>query len=196
MNSYSVPLILASSSITRKQLLEEAGYPFTVKIPNVDETSLAEEDAPPTEHAEKLASAKAQNIAEDYPNALVIGADTIVDLKGQVIGKPKDEKDAKLMLEQLSGSIHKVITGLALIRLNANIKIVKSESTIIHPKKMTSLQIDELIKSGLWHNKSGACSIEDVGQFVEKIEGSLTNVMGLPMELLQEQLAKLNTPAE
>ncbi|MHC4265188.1 MAG: Maf family protein [Planctomycetota bacterium] len=194
MNSSLSPLILGSSSSKRKQLLKEAGYEFIVIVPNIKETAFNQGYLSPDEYAEFLALAKAENIAQDYPDAVIICADTLIDLNGQAIGKPKDEKDAKLMLEKLSSSVHRVITGLAIIRSTANIKIVQSESTTIYPKKMTSQQIDELIKSGVWQNKSGACSIEDVGEFVEKIEGSITNVMGLPMELLQELLIKLNKP--
>jgi septum formation protein len=113
-------------------------------------------------------------------------------LKGQVIGKPKDAEDARSILKKLSASVHKVITGLALIWSSNNVKIVQSESTTIYPRKMTDNQIDKVIKSGVWQNKSGACSIEDFGEFVEKTEGSLTNVMGLPMELLQELLTTLD----
>jgi len=192
MKSNQVPLILASSSPRRRQLLEEAGYTFKVEIPDIDESSFETENSSTAEHAEKLALAKAINIADSHFDSLIIAADTLVDLNGQIIGKPKDAHDAKLMLTKLSGSVHKVITGLAIVRLSDNIEIIRSESTTIYPKKMTNKQIDELIKSGLWKNKSGACSIEDSGQFVEKIEGSITNVMGLPMELLEKLLIKIN----
>jgi septum formation protein len=184
-------LILASSSPRRKELLEDAGYTFTVKIPTVDEEAFAKTNLKPAEYAEQLALAKANSIAEDYPDALIIGADTVVYSKGQVIGKPKDAEDARSILKKLSASVHKVITGLALIWSSNNVKIVQSESTTIYPRKMTNSQIDEVIKSGVWQNKSGACSIEDFDQFVEKIHGSLTNVMGLPMELLQKTLKKI-----
>ncbi|MHC4132904.1 MAG: Maf family protein [Planctomycetota bacterium] len=187
-----VPLILASASPRRRQLLEEAGYKFKVEIPNIDEPSFETENSLPAEHAKKLALAKAMNVADSHLDSLIIAADTLVDLNGQIIGKPKDAHDARLMLTKLSGSVHKVITALAIVRLSDNIEIIRSESTTIYPKKMTNKQIDELIKSGLWKNKSGACSIEDSGQFVEKIEGSITNVMGLPMELLEKLLIKIN----
>ena len=192
MKSNQVPLILASSSPRRRQLLEEAGYKFKVEIPDIDESSFETESSSTAEHAEKLALAKAMNIAGSHLDTLILAADTLVDLNGQIIGKPKDAHDARLMLTKLSGSVHKVITGLAIVRLSDNIEIIRSESTTIYPKKMTNKQIDELIKSGLWKNKSGACSIEDSGQFVEKIEGSITNVMGLPMELLEKLLIKIN----
>ncbi|MHC4293899.1 MAG: Maf family protein [Planctomycetota bacterium] len=191
MNSDSILLILASSSPKRRQLLEEAGYRFEVQIPDIDEASLAAGNLSPEEYAKKLAFAKANNIAEDYPDALIIGADTVVDLNGQVIGKPKDAEDARSILKKLSGSVHKVVTGLALILSSNNIKIVQSGITTIYPRKMTDNQINEVIRSGVWQNKSGACSIEDFGEFIEKTEGSLTNVMGLPMELLQKLLTTL-----
>jgi septum formation protein len=195
-SNIEIKLILASSSPRRKQLLEEAGYTFTVKRPNIDETAFSASNQSPTECAKKLALAKAKSLAGDYPDALIIAADTLVDLNGKIIGKPKDVEDAKIILKKLSGSFHKVITALAIVRVSDNTEIVQSESTDIYPKKMSDEQIDELIKSGVWQNKSGACSIEDTGQFVEKIEGSITNVMGLPMELLKKLLKESNNPSK
>jgi septum formation protein len=192
MNSHSIPLILASSSPKRRQLLEEAGYKFKVEIPDIDEAVLDAENLSPQDHAKKLALAKAKSITEVHPDTMIIAADTIVDLNGQIIGKPIDTQDARLMLKKLSSSVHKVITALAIVRLSDNIEIIKSESTTIYPKKMTNKQVDELIQSGLWQNKSGACSIEDSVEFIKKIEGSITNVMGLPMELLEDLLTKLH----
>jgi len=195
MKRNTPPLILASSSPRRKELLQEAGYTFIVTTPDVDEEAFTEANLTPKKHAEQLALAKADSIAKDCPDALIIGADTVVDLNGRMIGKPKDVDDARNILKKLSYSIHHVITGLALICVSSDIKIIRSESTTIYPRKMTEGQIDKVIKSGLWRDKSGACSIEDFGEFVEKIEGSVTNVMGLPMELLEELLINVNLPA-
>jgi len=196
MKRNTPPLILASSSPRRKELLQEAGYTFTIKIPDVDEEAFTEANFTPKKHAEQLALTKADSIAKECPDALIIGADTVVDLNGRMIGKPKDADDARNILNKLSSSIHKVITGLALICVSGDIKIVRSDSTTIYPRKMTESQIDKVIKSGLWRNKSGACSIEDFGAFVEKIEGSLTNVIELPLELLHQSLKEINYPKE
>ncbi len=185
-------LILASSSPRRKQLLTQAGYKFTVQPPHIDESAFALEGIKPVEYAEQLALAKAKNIAADHPDFLVIGADTLVDLNGNVIGKAADAKDAERILKKLSGNLHQVITALAIVRLRDNTEIVKSETTTVYPKKMTDEQIAEYLKTGDWRDKSGACAIEETGhQFLEKIEGSLTNVMGLPMELLERLLGRI-----
>jgi len=186
-------LILASASPRRKELLEEAGYKFKVSPADIDETSYSTEGIKPSSYAEKLALVKAKNAAWEYPEAVVIGADTLVDLDGQIIGKPKDSKDAGRILRKLSGKPHKVITALAIVRLNDGIEIIRSRATKIYPKAMTDEQIAEFIKEGgRWRDKSGACAIEDIGdELVGRIEGSISNVSGLPMELLSKLLEEL-----
>jgi len=185
-------LILASASPRRKELLKEAGYKFKVSPADIDETSYSTGGIKPSSYAEKLALAKAKNAAWEYPEAVVIGADTLVDLDGQIIGKPKDSKDAERILRKLSGKPHKVITGLAIVRLNDGIEIVRSRTTKIYPKAMTDEQIAKFIEEGRWRDKSGACAIEDIGdELVGRIEGSISNVSGLPMELLSKFLEEL-----
>ncbi|MHC4758617.1 MAG: Maf family protein, partial [Planctomycetota bacterium] len=135
MKLNSVPFILASSSPRRKELLEEAGYTFTVQIPDIDEAIFDKVNLSPSEFAEKLAMAKAKNVVKNFPDALIIAADTIVDLNGQIIGKPKDAQDARDILEKLSACVHKVITALALVQFSSNVEMVQSETTTIYPKK-------------------------------------------------------------
>lgn len=189
-------LILASASPRRKELLEQAGHEFQVCPAHLDETTYSAEGMTPAAHAEKLALTKAKCVAKKYPEAVVIGADTLVDLAGQIIGKPADAKDAERILKTLSRKSHKVITGLAIVRLSDDTEIVKSEITRIHPRPMTDEQIDALIKKGLWRGKSGACAIEDVAdEFIRKIEGSTTNISGLPMELLLSTLKDIGLTA-
>jgi len=135
--------------------------------------------------------AKAKNVAEKYPDCLVIGADTVVDFDGEIIGKPTDAKDAEQITQKLFSRPHKVITGLAIVRLSDGIEIVESDTTTVYPRKMTAEQIAEHIESESWRDKAGAYAIQETGdKFIEKIEGSLTNVMGLPMELLQRLLKR------
>ncbi len=181
--------ILASVSPRRKQLLAEAGYKFTVVRPDIDESSFPVEGIEACEYAERLALAKAKNVAEKYPDCLVIGADTVVDFQGQIIGKPIDAKDAEQITKKLFSRPHKVITGIAIVRLSNGIELSESDTTTIYPKRLTSEQIAEHIESESWRDKAGAYAIKENGdEFVERIEGSLTNVMGLPMELLQRLL--------
>ncbi|MHC4643284.1 MAG: Maf family protein, partial [Planctomycetota bacterium] len=185
----SVSIILASSSPRRKQLLSEAGYKFTIVLPDIDESAFVDEANNPCECAERLALAKARSVAEKFPECLVLGADTIADFEGEIIGKPADAKEAEEITRMLFSGPHKVITAVAIVRENRGTEIVESDSTTVFPKKLTESQIAEHIKGGSWRGKAGAYAIQEGGdEFIEKIEGSLTNVMGLPMELVQRLL--------
>ena len=196
-NQYPVSIILASASPRRKQLLAEAGYKFTVVRPDIDESVFPVKGVKACEYAKRLALAKAKNVAEKYPDCLVIGADTVVDFQGQIIGKPADAKEAEQITKKLFSGPHKVITGIAIIRLRDGIELSESDTTTIYPKKLTTEQITEPIKNETWRNKAGAYAIKENGdEFMERIEGSLTNVMGLPMELLESILAELNISIE
>jgi septum formation protein len=193
----TAPLILASASPRRSQLLSEAGYEFTVVPPDVDESAFDADRTDPFEYAKRLAQAKAKSVAIKYPNSLVIGADTIVDFQGRIIGKAADARDAEQITKKLFSAPHKVITGIAIIRLCDVTQLVQSDSTTVYPRKMTVEQIAEHIKGGSWRDKAGAYAIKEIGdEFVERIEGSLTNVMGLPMELLESLLVQLKVSFE
>jgi septum formation protein len=182
-------IILASASPRRKQLLAEAGYKFTACPADIDESSIFSEGLEPCEYARRLALAKAKRVAAVFPNSIVIGADTVIDFDGQIIGKPHNAKEAEEITRKLFSRPHKVITAVAIVQLNNGIEMVKSDTTVVYPKKMTDEQIAEHIKGGSWRGKAGAYAIQETGdEFVEKIDGSLTNVMGLPMELLKQML--------
>lgn len=188
----SASVILASASPRRRQLLSEAGYEFTVAPPDIDESAFATEGISAPQYAKNLALAKAKNVAEKYPDSVVIGADTVVDFEGRIIGKPADAKDAERITRQLFSAPHKVLTGLAIVRLCDSTEFVESDSTTVYPRRLTAEQIAEHVKGGSWRDKAGAYAIQENGdEFVERIEGSLTNVMGLPMDLLESLLARL-----
>jgi septum formation protein len=197
-SQYSV--ILASASPRRKQLLTEAGYKFTIVSPDIDESAFSTKDIEACEYAKRLALAKAKNVAEKHPDRLVVAADTIADFEGEIIGKPADRTDAEQITKKLFSKPHKVITGIAIVRLCDSIEINQSDTTTIYPKKLTAGKIAEHIKSDTWRDKAGAYAIQENGdEFIERIEGSLTNVMGLPMELLKRLLKTLiehETPSQ
>ena len=190
--TYTSQIILASASPRRKQLLSKAGYQFSVVPPDIDESAYSTEQIDSEQYARQLALAKAKSIAEKHPENLVISADTIVDFQGEIIGKPADAKEARQIIQKLFSAPHHVITGLAICKLSDNSELVACDNTTVFPKPITEEQINEYIKSGLWKGKAGAYDIKENGdEFVEKIEGSLTNVMGLPMELLEQLLGKI-----
>ena len=191
MSIRRLSIILASASPRRKQLLADVGCEFTICPADIDESAFFSERIAPCEYAERLALAKAKDVAAENPDCLVIGADTVVDFKGRIIGKPADAKDAEQITKKLFSAPHKVITAVAIVRLTDNTEIIESDTTVVYPKKLSDEQITEHIRGGCWRDKAGAYAIQENGdEFIEKIDGSLTNVMGLPMELLQRLLKR------
>ncbi len=193
MSNSQLHIILASTSPQRKKLLTEAGFEFKIVPPDLDESVFSTESISPCEYAKQLALAKAKSIADEYPGFLIIGADTIVDFKGQIIGKAADAEEAEQITKKLFSAPHKVITGLAIINTINSTEAIESDTTIVYPKKLSATQITEHIKSNSWQGKAGAYAIQENGdEFIERIQGSMTNVMGLPMELLQQMLKKIS----
>ncbi len=184
--------ILASASPRRKLLLERAGYRFDIVCSNIDESAFDTEGADSVEHTKQLALAKANDVAQKNPDRLVLAADTVVDFEGKIIGKPEDAAHAEQITRLLFSAPHKVITGIALVNIAESLQIVEADTTIVYPKKLTEQQIAEHVRKEDWKGKAGAYGIQESGdEFVEKIEGSFTNVMGLPMERLQQLLTQL-----
>ena len=172
-------------------MLAEAGFKFTVCGSEIDERAYPSEDVCACEYAKRLALAKAENVAVKFPDYLVVGADTVVDFNGEIIGKAVDAKDAEQITRKLFGGRHKVITGVAIVRVSDGVKLVESDTTVVYPRKMSDEQIAEHIEGGSWRDKAGAYAIQDGGdEFIERFEGSFTNVMGLPMELLGRLLER------
>ena len=185
--------ILASASPRRKQLLEEGGYNFEIVVSDVDESLFSTDGVTSAEHTMILALEKAKDVAKKHPDKLVMGADTVVDCNGLIIGKPQDAAHAEEITRMLFSQPHEVITGVALIRLSDNTEIVQAVATVVYPKKLTEDQIADHITNGSWQGKAGAYGIQETGdEFVERIEGSFTNVIGLPMELIEQMLTKVN----
>ncbi len=184
--------ILASASPRRKTLLQKAGYNFKVVISSIDESLFPTDSTTSVEHTKQLALAKAKDVAKQYPSELVMGADTVVDFNGEIIGKPRDAAHAEKITRMLFSEPHDVITGVALVRICDGIEMVEAATTKVFPKQLTEKQIVDHIQNGKWQGKAGAYGIQETGdEFVERINGSFTNVIGLPMELIEQMLAKI-----
>ena len=179
-------LILASSSPQRRDLLREAGHAFEVVPPGEAESAAR---ANPRELAERLAYFKAREVADRVKSGLVLGADTLVVLGEQVIGKPTGPADARRILRTLAGTRHVVITGVCLLDAATGLRLVGSESTRIRMRPMSDHEIDEYVSSGAAAGKAGAYAVRAEGDpYVESMEGSFTNVVGLPMELVARMM--------
>lgn len=184
-NRESEKFILASVSPRRKLLLDKAGYRFDVIPSGIDESTFSTVGLFSEEHTKQLALAKAKDVAQKYPAKLVLGADTVVDFDGHIIGKPDNATHAEEITRKLFSAPHKVITAVAILHIEKQIEVVEAAVTVVYPKKLTEEQIAEHITKGDWEGKAGAYGIQETGdEFVERIEGSYTNVIGLPMELV------------
>lgn len=171
-------IILASSSPRRKELLTTAGIEFEIHVKEVDET--IPEGTPPVEAAKMTAAKKAAAVAEDYADCVVIGADTIVVANGKILGKPKDEADAKFMLRMLSGIEHEVITGVCIITDGKSDSFAQISKVKFYD--LTDEEIDGYVATKEPMDKAGAYGIQGLGcKLVEKIEGDYFNIVGLPV---------------
>ncbi len=188
-----IRFILASQSPRRIELLREAGYHFDVIPSGVDESKFDTHAMSPANYATTLAQAKAEDIAGKHPDQLVLGADTIVNYQGEIIGKPDNEAHAKHIVQKLFSKPHCVITGIALIWKTKQVEVLTHESTKIFPRIMSPAQIEAHLQGDTWQGKAGAYAIQENGdEFIERLEGSLTNVIGLPMERVKDLLQKIS----
>jgi septum formation protein len=187
-------LILASSSPRRAEILHNAGFAFDVYPPNVDEAHLPRESA--EAYVQRLALSKARRAAEDgarkEQQAIVIGADTVVVVKGKILGKPRDLKSARRMLRLLSGRTHHVLTGLAVLRFPEGEERLHVEKTRVRFVRLSEKEIDRYLLTGEPYHKAGAYAIQGIGgRYVTHIEGCYFNVMGLPLARLWTLLGEL-----
>ncbi|GHV18723.1 septum formation protein Maf [Clostridia bacterium] len=188
-------IILASGSPRRSELLTQVGLEHKIIRSNVREDY--DEYLLPQEIVMTLALRKARDVAKKTTeaNALIIAADTVVVFKGEVLGKPKNAKNSKEMLEKLSDNRHEVLTGIALIRLEDGKTIVDYESTTVEFRHITRKEITEYSRKNESRDKAGGYAIQGAAaKFVSNIEGEYTNVVGLPLcriaEILNEQFGE------
>lgn len=182
-------ILLASSSPRRIELLGQLGLDFTHVASDVEEE---ESSLDPVERVEGNARRKAMSVSA--PDSVVIGSDTVVELDGQILGKPSDEDEAKVMLASLSGCVHQVYSGLSLVFKGKS--VTRHECTKVWFRTLSDKEIDDYVESGEPLDKAGSYGIQGLGRvLVEKIEGSYSNVVGLPLELLEEMLLEFGACA-
>lgn len=181
-------LILASGSPRRSELLQNMNLTFDVIKSNIEE--VIDPTLSPTEIVQSLAFQKAASVARNYRDAYVIGADTIVSLDNQILGKPKDEEEAIDMLTLLSGREHHVVTGVSIMNQEENITFY--EKTVVEFWNLTSDEIWKYIRTGEPMDKAGAYGIQEFGAYlVKKINGDYFSVVGLPIAKVMRSLKKL-----
>jgi septum formation protein len=182
-------LILASKSPRRRYLLEQAGLSFSVIPSDIDESTVPL--SPPEIYVRVLSEAKAESIAKKYPEKWVLGADTIVLKDGAVLGKPGSIDEARSMLKQLSGQAHQVFTGYSIICKSKDRKFSETVQTEVLFKNLADEEIEWYIHTKEPFDKAGAYAIQGLGTFlVRRINGSYTNVVGLPVCEVIEFLIK------
>jgi septum formation protein len=183
-------IILASSSPRRKELLSQAGVDFKILVSGCDETPVPGESV--KEMVERLAVVKAAVVADQYPGAFVIGADTTVWIDEQSLGKPSSVEEAHSMLGQIQGRTHEVWGGVAILNREKGIERVWSHSTRVAMSPMSPETISRYVSSGEPMDKAGSYAIQGLGlQFVESIEGSYSNVVGLNITSLMRELVAI-----
>jgi septum formation protein len=189
-------LILASASPRRQELLREAGIPFEVHAANIDEKQLSGEQ--PLEYARRLSREKAQAVAAMYPQRYVLGADTIVVVGNEVLGKPKDHADAVRMLRMLSGRGHEVTTAVSLIAPAAGAQtrtfmartcVTQASTTQVWFRKLAEDEIQQYVAGGEPMDKAGAYAIQGgASLWTDRIEGEYSSVVGLPLSVVTDML--------
>lgn len=182
-------IILASSSPRRKEILGNTNLKFEVIKSDIDEVILPEES--PCQIVMRLAYEKSMDIAYNNKDKLIIGADTIVCLGNVVLGKPKDKLDAIEMIKKLSGTTHQVITGISLINLDANKKIIDYVVSNVKFKNLSHEDVMDYIQTNESLDKAGAYGIQGYGALlIEEIQGDYFNIVGLPISKLSDLLKK------
>ena len=184
-NKQAFRLILASGSPRRRELLSKMGYEFEIQVPDVDENVSGKA----SDIVAILSRRKAMAVAENNSDGVIIASDTLVSLNGEVLGKPADEADAFRMLRTLSGNTHEVFTGVTIVDAKSGKRETRSVRTGVCFRALTDQEINDYIAGGEPMDKAGAYGIQGgAGKFVEKLEGSYENVIGFPVDEVQDML--------
>ena len=186
--SAKLPLILASASPRRRQLLVEAGFIFETRLPDENAEDERRENELPVEYVRRLAFQKTKNVADKVEQGVILGGDTIVLCGENILEKPIDRDDARKMLRQLRGQVHSVLSGLCLIQKKIGSEITIHQGTEVTRLIMQPISDDVLemyLDTGLWQGKAGAFGYQDGNDWITILEGSESNVVGLPLELFR-----------
>lgn len=199
-------IILASRSPRRKDILREAGYDFRVLPPPENEEDGKNESETPNDYVLRLAREKAESVANliregrcgfaereflndpRFQRGIVLGCDTIVLCCGEILGKPRDREDAGRMLRNLAGNDHRVLTGICLVFLSEGKTRADYDTTVLRMNSLREEEIEDYLDSNLWEGKAGAFGLQDRNDWIRIIRGSESNVVGLPLELLEKCL--------
>ena len=192
-------ILLASTSPRRRELLSLLGVPFSIVPPTGDE--LLSSHLSPSQQTRQLALDKAKSVANQHPQDLVIGSDTVIEIDGKLLGKPENIQKAKTMLRSLRGRCHQVHTGVAIIQQDSNISIDFVETAHVWIKPFDENTLKSYLATEESLGKAGAYSIQGKGaQLIEKIEGDYPTIVGLPLwktaKVLEQQGVELHTPVE
>lgn len=181
-------IVLASSSPWRKRLLKKHGVLARIHVSNFDEKKTGNPRALVIHNA----CGKAQSVAKHYKNAIIIGVDTIGVYGKLILGKPTDRAHAKSMIQTLSGKRHRVISGICLIDTSTGKKVSGSAVSYVTFKKLGKEELEKYLDSGHWKGKAGSYAIQGRAKgFVERVEGEISNVVGLPIEYFKKMLERL-----
>ena len=184
-----LPLILASASPRRKQLLEEAGFVFDVKFPDAHAEDGRSSHESPEEYVRRLAFQKAKNVADKVERGIILGGDTIVLCHGNVLEKPIDRDDARKMLQRLRGQVHYVLSGLCLVKKERDCEqpdtarvSLQIDMTRLFMQPITDEMLEMYLDTDAWRGKAGAFGYQDGNDWITILEGSESNVVGLPLD--------------
>jgi septum formation protein len=185
-------LILASASPRRRELLARVGVAFDVEPAAVDETAAAGEGA--IAYAVRVAADKAGAVAAAHPSRWVLAADTVVEIDGDILGKPEDDADARRMIARLAGRVHRVTTAFA-IRGPGGVARAGAVTSDVSMRAATGAELDGYVASGEWRGKAGGYAVQGIAAaLVDRVDGSITNVIGLPLAEVVVALAEVGAP--
>ena len=192
--SAELPLILASASPRRRQLLAEAGFVFETLPPDENAEDKCRTNEPPKEYVQRLAFQKTKNVANKVEQGIILGGDTVVLCGESLLEKPIDRNDARKMLQQLRGQVHHVLSGLCFIKKQIGCEMTMCQGTDVTRLVMQPISDDDLetyLDTDMWQGKAGAFGYQDGNDWITILEGSESNVVGLPMELFRTMYCSL-----